>query len=303
MDIRHLELLRDLRERGSLAAVAAATHRTPSALSQQLRTAQRDAGTRLVEPDGRSLRLTEAGELLADGADEVSAALTRVGARLEEYRGRPSGRVSIAGLPSGLTALLPGTFTLLADSDVELVVDDLDLAEHDYASAAADADIVVAHSLTSEVPAGSEGLCSTVLVREPLDVALPPDHPFATWSEVAPHDVVDEDWIAVPEGYPFDTVLHRIEAVCGRSVNRRLRMRDNQLIGALVASGEGIALLPRFTTRTADEFALRPLAGVLAARWIVALSRPDRAERAAVRLVIRQLAAAGAALTGDRKIS
>ncbi|MGO4132903.1 LysR family transcriptional regulator, partial [Janibacter sp. YAF2_2] len=44
MDIRHLELLRDLRERGSLAAVAAATHRTPSALSQQLRTAQRAAG-------------------------------------------------------------------------------------------------------------------------------------------------------------------------------------------------------------------------------------------------------------------
>lgn len=303
MDIRHLELLRDLRERGSLAAVAAATHRTPSALSQQLRTAQRDAGTRLVEPAGRGLRLTEAGELLADGADEVAAALTRVGARLEEHRGHPTGRVSIAGLPSGLTALLPGTFTLLADSEVELVVDDLDLAEHDYASAAADADIVVAHSLTSEVPAGSEGLRSAVLVREPLDVALPPDHPLATRPELGPADVVDERWIAVPEGYPFDTVLQRIEAVCGRSITRRLRMRDNQLIAALVASGEGIALLPRFTTRTADEFLLRPLTGVHAARWIVALSRPDRAERAAVRLVTRELAASGAALTGDRAIS
>lgn len=299
MDIRHLELLRDLRERGSLAAVATATHRTPSALSQQLQTAQRAAGTALVEPHGRGLRLTDAGELLADGADDVAAALARVEARLQEHRGRPTGRVRIAGLPSGLTALLPGALTLLAESSVELTVDDLDLAERDYAGAVADADIVIAHSLTSEVPAGSEGLRGTVLTREPLDIALPPDHRLAGRSELRPQDVIGEDWITVPEHYPFDTVLQRIEAACGRPATRRLRIRDNHLVAALVASGEGIALLPRYTTRSADEFALVPLTGVLSARWIVALSRPDRAERTAVQLVTRQLAAAGAALMGE----
>lgn len=35
LDPRHLDLLRELADRGSLAAVAAATHRTPSALSQR----------------------------------------------------------------------------------------------------------------------------------------------------------------------------------------------------------------------------------------------------------------------------
>lgn len=300
MDIRHLELLRDLRERGSLAAVAAATHRTPSALSQQLRTAQRAAGTPLVEARGRGLRLTEAGELLADGADEVGAALTRVAARLEENRGDPVGTVRVAGLPSGLTALLPGALTSLAGSRVSVEIDDLDLAETDYARAAADADIVIAHSLTSEVPVGGERLSSSVLVREPLDVAVPPDHPLARRSSLHPGDVVDEAWISVPEGYPFDTVLQRIEAECGRALRRRLRVRDNQLVAALVATGEGLALLPRYTTRTADEFALVPLVDVPAARWIVALSRPDRAERVAVRLVTARLRAAGAALTGER---
>lgn len=300
MDIRHLELLRDLRERGSLAAVAAATHRTPSALSQQLRTAQRAAGTPLVEARGRGLRLTEAGELLADGADEVGAALTRVAARLEEHRGDPVGTVRVAGLPSGLTALLPGALTSLAGSRVSVEIDDLDLAETDYARAAADADIVIAHSLTSEVPVGGERLSSTVLVREPLDVAVPPDHPLARRSSLHPGDVVDEAWISVPEGYRFDTVLQRIEAECGRALRRRLRVRDNQLVAALVATGEGLALLPRYTTRTADEFALVPLVDVPAARWIVALSRPDRAERVAVRLVTARLRAAGAALTGER---
>lgn len=300
MDIRHLELLRDLRERGSLAAVAAATHRTPSALSQQLRTASRDAGVPLTEPHGRGLRLTDAGELLADGADDVAAALERVRARLEEHRGRPVGRVSIAGLPSALTFLLPPTIAALAASEVTLDVDDRDLAEHDYAAAVADADVIVAHSLVSDVPAGSAGLRRTVLAHEPLDVALSVDHPLATRERLRARDVVDEAWLGVPEDYPFDTVLQRISATCGTSITPALRVRDNHLVAALVAAGEGIALLPRFTTREGDGLRLRPLVDVPSARWIVALSRPDRAERAAVRLVTRELAAAGSALMGER---
>lgn len=66
MDVRHLELLRELGQRGTLAAVAEATYRTPSAVSQQLRTAERDLGVPLVEPVGRGLRLTAEGQLLAD---------------------------------------------------------------------------------------------------------------------------------------------------------------------------------------------------------------------------------------------
>ena len=52
MDVRHLDLLRELRDRGTLAAVAAATHRTPSAVSQQLRTAERESGPsiRAIKP-------------------------------------------------------------------------------------------------------------------------------------------------------------------------------------------------------------------------------------------------------------
>ena len=37
MDVRRLDLLRELAARGSVTAVAAATHRTPSAVSQQLK--------------------------------------------------------------------------------------------------------------------------------------------------------------------------------------------------------------------------------------------------------------------------
>ena len=114
MDVRHLTLLRDLAERGSVAAVARATHRTPSAVSQQLRTAERSLRLPLVEPAGRGLRLTDAGRLLAQGALEVETALSVVEARLDEFRGRPSGLVRVAALASAAEYLVPTACLALA---------------------------------------------------------------------------------------------------------------------------------------------------------------------------------------------
>ena len=293
MNVRHLELLRELRDRGTLAAVAAATHRTPSAVSQQLRTAERDLGTALVEPFSRGVRLTAAGHLLADGADLVGVAVAQVQARLDASLGGPSGSVSIGTLPSAGEALLPGLVERLEGSAIELRLDDFDLAEGDYASRAMDVDVVIAHSLAGDVPQGAEDLVSTPLVREPIDVALPTGHPLAARERLHADDLVGTTWIGVPEGYPFDTILLAVENHTGERLERSLRLRDNHLVEALVGAGVGLALLPRFTTRPRPGVVLRPLDGVRAVRSIVGLSRPDRRARLVVRTVIDHLVEVG----------
>lgn len=289
MDTRHLALLRELADRGSVTAVAAATHRTGSAVSQQLRTAERDLGVRLVEPVGRGLRLTDAGRLLAEAAVDVETALARVEARLDEFRGRPTGTVRIAALTSAAEFLVPSVLVALAAQGIDIELSDTDVSEEDYASLAADHDVVIGHSLLSAVPRGAEHLVHTVLAREPIDVALPADHPLAAKEVVSPRDVVDEPWIGVPVGYPFATVLDGIERVTGRPVHVVQRVRDNHVVESFVAAGVGLALLPRFTTRARDGVVLRPLRGVNARRWVVALSRRDRAERAVVRRTVTAL--------------
>jgi len=298
MDVRHLTLLRELRERGSVAAVAAATFRTPSAVSQQLRTAQRDAGIALVEPDGRGVRLTEAGQLLAHGAMEVETALARVQARLEEFSGEPSGIVRVASLPSAAEYLVPPVLVALLHTRIELKCTDVDVAEPDFSRLANDYDLVIGHSLIGEIPSGAEGLNRTVLGREPLDIALSPDHVLAGKESVAPEDVIGEPWISVPPGYPFEAVVADIEARTGQRARVVQHIRDNRVVEALVAAGLGIALLPRFTTRERPDLVLRPLTGVQAARWVVGLSRPDRAERAAVCRVVVELLTVGEGRTG-----
>jgi DNA-binding transcriptional LysR family regulator len=296
MDARHLALLRELADRRSVTAVAAATHRTASAVSQQLRTAERDLRVALVEPAGRGLRLTDAGRLLAEGAVEVETALARVEARLDEFRGRPSGTVRVAALTSAAECLVTPALVRLAAEGIDIELSDTDVSEEDYATLAADHDVVIGHSLLSAVPRGAEHLARTVLAREPLDVALPSGHALAARDVLTPRDVVDEPWIGVPLGYPFASVLDGLERVSGRPVRVVQRVRDNRVVEALVVAGVGVALLPRFTSRPREGLALRPLRGVNARRWVVALSRPDRAERAVVARAIAVLREAGAAV-------
>ena len=284
MDPRHLELLRQLDELGSVTAVAKATFRTPSAVSQQLKQATREFAHPLVEPSGRGVKLTMAGRLLAAGGRNVASALAHVQADWEDYLGEASGEVRIAGLPSALTYLMPAALQQLHETNPGIILhtSDMDLAEHEFADLTSDFDIVIAHSLISERPAGTEGLTVDSLARERIDVAMADTHPLAGYRELAPHDLVDARWIGVPQGYPFATILSSIEHVTGRELEVTQRIRDNRLIEAILASSEHIALLPRFTTPENAGLTLIPLSGVTTTRWVVAVMRPDTAERAAV---------------------
>lgn len=295
MDVHHLELLRELADRGTITAVAAATHRSPSAVSQQLRTAERAFGTALVEPAGRGLRLTSAGRLLAAGAVDVATTLARLQRQLDDLRGEPAGRVAVAALPSAAEVLIPPLLVRLAGTAIEVDLTDEDVAEADFANRAADHDLVIGHSLAAR-PAGAEHLATVTVAHEPLDVAVPAGHRLANRRTLAPADLVGENWIGVPQGFPFDTVRIAIENSCGASLRVVQRVRDNRVVEALVAAGVGCALLPRFTTRPRADLVTLPLTGVRAVRSIVALSRPDRLDRAAVRAVLAQLVDIGAGL-------
>ncbi|GHC98718.1 LysR family transcriptional regulator [Zhihengliuella salsuginis] len=294
MEYRHLELLREFADRGSVTAVAEATYRTPSAVSQQLKTAQREAGMALVEPAGRGLRLTGAGRLLAEGGADLATALARVEARWDAFRGEPTGVVRIAALPSAATFLMPPVLRGLGGTGIEVEVSDYDVAEAEYADLAADNDIVVAHSLTSVRPAGTRGESVVPLAREPLDVAMNAAHELAGRDHLTPADVAGCAWIGVPVGYPFDTVLESVSAETGADLDIRQRIRDNRLIEALVADSDLVAILPRFTTPTGGGLVLRELRGASSVRHVSAVMRPDRAERLSVRTVLEALRASAA---------
>src|SRR5829696_5650944 len=117
MDVHRLDLLRELAERGSVTAVAEATGRTPSAVSQQLKVLEREAGLPLTERSGRGLVLTDAGRALARSATDVAVALERATAVWDEFRNQATGDVSLVTFPTAGQMLLPGVLHDLAAAD------------------------------------------------------------------------------------------------------------------------------------------------------------------------------------------
>jgi len=293
MDVRRLELLRELAERGSITAVAAATNRTSSAVSQQLKILEREAGIPLTERRGRGVVLTGAGRMLAQTATDVAVALERADALWEDFKQAPRGDVTLTIFPTGGQMLLPGLLTAVADvPGLVLSCTDQDPLIPDFADLTPDFDIVVADAPTILPSWRERGLAVLPLMREPLDVALPEGHPLAEKATLSPRDLADETWIGVPVGFPYDLILRQIETANGTPARVAQRFLDNGIVETLVAAGHGIAILPRFTTRVhSNGLVSRPLTGVRTIRQISALMRPDRAERPSVRLVVEALRA------------
>lgn len=295
MDLRHLVTLRAVRDRGGVTAAATALHLTPSAVSQQLRALARDAGVEVVERAGRGVRLTDAGHALADAALDVAVAVERAEAAVDAYRSAPHGVVRVAAFQSGAELLLPGLLTRVAALDgVQVELGDEDVAQADFPGLTADFDLVVAHrpddagTTRDDARPWPRGVHAVPLLREPLDVALPPGHRLAGRTSVEPADLVDEDWIAVREGFPVAGVLDAVAAAAGAPLRVVQRINDFGVVEALVAAGHGVSLLPRYTAGRRGAV-LVPLAGVRAGRRVDVLVRPDRAERRVVRRVLDAL--------------
>src|SRR6185503_6298635 len=99
LDLRRLRLLRELNERGTIAAVADALQFTPSAVSQQLAILEREAGVPLLERAGRGVRLTDPALMLVEHADALleRAALAEADLAAAAAAGTVTGRARIAG--------------------------------------------------------------------------------------------------------------------------------------------------------------------------------------------------------------
>src|SRR6478735_6091237 len=108
LELRRLRLLRELHERGTIAAVADALRFTPSAVSQQLA---------MLEREGRGVRLTDAALVLVGHADALLERAALAEADLAAAAGTIGGRGRIAGFQSvALRLALPAMQALARDA-------------------------------------------------------------------------------------------------------------------------------------------------------------------------------------------
>ena len=290
MDERQLRVLREVGELGSVTAAAEALLVTPSAISQQLRLLQRSMPVPLTERDGRRVVLTAAGRALAGAAADVESALARARQTVDEFVEQPDAVVSVAAFHSAAAAFFPRL--LRSGTAPKVSLHDEDVPQDEFPALTREYDVVLAHRLDHAAP-WPRTVAVTPLLQEPLDVALPVDHPLTAKRFLTPREVAHEPWITVHDGFPLMATIDAIGAAAGHRLDTVHRVNEFTVVAELVAAGAGLALMPRWTAQRHPAVALRPLRNVRTRRHIDALYRPERTARRAVRTVLTELRDAG----------
>ncbi len=203
LDLRRLWLLRELEERGTLAAVAAALGYSPSAVSQQLALLEKDVATPLIEKAGRGVRLTDAGQLLARHARVLLAAAETAEADLAALNGDVRGTVRAGGLQSAARRLLvPAVASMMTDHpNVRVEIFELELEEALPGLRLGAVDLVIGDEYDGHPRPRPAGLRFEIVHEEPLTVVLPASHRLAKPARpVAIAQLRSDIWTASAEG-------------------------------------------------------------------------------------------------------
>jgi len=88
-----------------MAAVAEALFLTPSAVSQQIAQLEEEAGVKLIERQGRGVRLTKAGEVLVEHTERMLLVLDEAKSDLAQIKREVAGVIRVAAFPTVAAAL------------------------------------------------------------------------------------------------------------------------------------------------------------------------------------------------------
>jgi DNA-binding transcriptional LysR family regulator len=292
LDLRRLRMLRELHERGTIAAVADALQFTPSAVSQQLAALEREAGVPLLERAGRGVRLTDAALVLVDHAVALLDRAALAEADLAAAAGAVSGRARIAAFQSVSMRIALPAIQMLAAVAPRLRCEFVDGEPEDALPALAlgDLDLVIGDEWPHQPWRLPPGLDRHELLLDPVRLILPADHPAGAGREaVALADVAGEVWVTGPLGLGWDEMTRRAcRAQGGFDPDVRHRTNDAIIAMELVARGLAVALMPDLPLRAGPPgIAVRSVAGAPLERVIWAVTRTADARRPSTQALLR----------------
>ena len=293
LSLERLRVLHAVAATASLSGAARALHVTTSAVSQAMARLEREVGQPLVERQGRGIRLTEAGALLAARAGDLLRHVEEVESDLAEKRGTVSGRLTVAAFATAARGLLPGALGDLRSRHPQLRAHLTELEPHESVPALArgDVDVAVVQDWVDDPLAVPEGLVRRHLLDDTYDVALPLGHPLAGRGSLAVKELADDDWVGWSAGQICHDWLVRTLAEDGVEPRIAHTASEHSTQLALVAAGLGAAVIPRLGREPAPPAVRFVAIDPPPERRVFALWRASAGARPAVRAAVESLQA------------
>lgn len=239
LDVTRLTVLVAVAQHGTVTAAAEALHYAQPTVSHHLARLEAETGSRLLQRVGRRVRLTDAGRLLADRAEEILGRLAAAEAELATHTGLRAGRVRLAAFPSALSTLVPRAAAGFATAHpgVDLRFTEAEPAEAVRLLRGGEVEAALVFTHPDEPAAGLAGLRHEVLFDDPAYLVVPAG---VAGDRLADHR--DGPWIGGCERCRGELV--RACTAEGFTPDIRFTTDDYVAVQALVAAGMGATTLP-----------------------------------------------------------
>ena len=309
LDATRLRVLVAVARYGSVTAAAQALNYAQPSISHHMARLEAETGAKLMERSGRGVRLTEAGRLLAERAEEILGRLDAAEAELAAHVGLRKDRVRLAAFGAALATLAATAAATLgtehAATDVQLTQAEPALALHMLRAGEADVAVVYRQLADDEAPGAeadadqqaSDDLRFRDLLDDPFFLITPGDRP-GLGETVRLADCAARRWILGP-------ALDReaLTALCrpaGFAPDIAAWRGDYVAVQALVAAGLGVSVLTGLELRACRHpgIAVSEIAG--ATQRVSAVTYGDPPDPPASTQLVEALRRAAEAVRQDR---
>ena len=282
MELRHLRYFVRVADELHFGRAARALGISQPPLSQQVRALEDELGVALFERSSRRVELTEAGRLfLPEARRTLQQAAHAVDVAQRVQRGE-TGELSIGFATS--VPFIPMIARALALFRERYPAVHLTLAEMSrdaQLAGVADGGIDLGFVRNSSAPPLPDGFVATLLLEEPLVVAIREDHPLAREERpLTVLDLADQPFVVYHRalGAGFNDHIAQLFRRHGREVRIAQEVSGIASLLGLVAAGLGVSVLVRSLAAIhADHMVYRPLEepGSLSSLWLVRREMPS----------------------------
>lgn len=239
----HLRIIQALHTNGTLTEAANTLCLSQPALSHQISYLEKKLGVALWQKEGRNLRLTQAGMLLLNVANQVLPVLSQAEQTLKAYSEGRCGilRIGVECYPcfEWLNAVIGQFMQQMPDIDIDIV--------HKFQFSGLEGllnhhiDLLITPDLIRK-----EKIHYEILAEYQLMLLVSSDHPFAADKPLTPKDLSSETLITFPVSIERLDILTRFLAPAHHTPAHIKHIESLEIMLQMTALNRGVCVLPEW---------------------------------------------------------
>lgn len=207
------------------------------ALTQAIRSLERELGVALFVKRGRNIFLTEYGEYLKRRLDTLLPDIDNIPIEIEQMKNQVNRTVK-------LNILAASTFVINAIVNYRKNHSDV-IFDFEQNALKYDCDIIISTSGIGEAPAGNPQ--KRFVKEENIFLAVPGDSPYAEYSSIKLSEVKDDSFVMLSSSRMFGVICNKFCSMAGFYPKILFESDSPGAVQNIISTGSGVAFWPEYS--------------------------------------------------------